>query len=88
MKNVTVSISDTAHLRARVWAAEHETSLSAVVAYLLQTLPKIRRANLQYPLPPPAIPASGAKVGWETVEPATNTESAAYGKNPASSQNL
>ena len=49
MKNITVSISDTAYLRARVWAAERETSISAVVAYLLETLPKITRANAHYP---------------------------------------
>ena len=49
MKNVTVAISDIAHLKARVWAAEHETSLSAVVAYLLETLPKNSRANAHYP---------------------------------------
>ncbi len=50
MKNITVSISDLAYLRARVWAAEHETSISAIVAYLLETLPQIKRANAHYPI--------------------------------------
>jgi len=50
MKNITVSISDTAYLRARVWTAEHGSSLSSVVAYLLETLPKIECAKNYYPL--------------------------------------
>jgi hypothetical protein len=58
MKNITVSISDTAYLRARVWAAERETSISAVVAYLLETLPQIKRANAHYPLRSETPPAS------------------------------
>jgi hypothetical protein len=44
MKNITVSIPENAYLRARVWSAEHECSLSCIVAYLLETLPRIRDA--------------------------------------------
>jgi hypothetical protein len=60
MKNITVSIPDTAYLRARVWSAEHECSLSCIVAYLLETLPQIRRANARYPLRSETPPASSS----------------------------
>jgi hypothetical protein len=49
MKNITVSISDVAYLKARVWTAEHGSSLSSVVAYLLETLEKIECAKNYYP---------------------------------------
>lgn len=48
MKNITVQVSESTYVRARVWAAEHQTSLSAVVAFLLQTLPETRRAAEQF----------------------------------------
>jgi hypothetical protein len=38
MRNITVTVSDETYLLARVWAAERDTSLSAVVQYLLQSL--------------------------------------------------
>jgi plasmid stability protein len=44
MKNITVRISDVQHRKARVWAAEHGTSLSAMVEHLLQNLPVVARA--------------------------------------------
>jgi hypothetical protein len=50
MKNIHVSISDLAYFRARVWAAERETSISPIVAYLLETLPQIKRANAHNPV--------------------------------------
>ena len=58
MKNITVSISDTAYLKARVWAAEHETSISAVVAYLLAILPTHKAAARQFSQPDPPQPAA------------------------------
>jgi hypothetical protein len=61
MKNITVSIPENAYLRARVWSAEHECSLSCIVAYLLETLPRIRRANAQYPLRAETPPAGSGK---------------------------
>ena len=96
MKNITVSISDTAYLKARVWAAEHETSLSAVVAYLLETLPKIKPANVHYPLRSETPPASSSppsplpprKARCETVELGTSKESAAYSQNRPAPQKL
>jgi hypothetical protein len=49
MKNITVAVPESTYIKARVWAAEHQTSVSAVVAYLLQTLPEARRAAVQFP---------------------------------------
>lgn len=51
MKNVTVAISDTAWHRGRVWAAERNTSLSAVVSYLLQYLTSNPEAGRQFGVP-------------------------------------
>ena len=44
MKNITVSVPDETYRSARVWAAHRDTSVSAVVQYLLETLPGIQRA--------------------------------------------
>jgi hypothetical protein len=49
MKNITVAVPESTYIRARVWAAEHQTSVSAVVAYLLHTLPETKRAAVQFP---------------------------------------
>ncbi len=49
MKNITVAVPESAYIKARVWAAEHQTSLSAVVAYLLRTLPETKRAADRFP---------------------------------------
>jgi hypothetical protein len=50
MRNITVTIPDDAYRRARVWAAQRDTSLSAVVKHLLETLPGISRAASAFPL--------------------------------------
>ncbi|MGD0348072.1 MAG: hypothetical protein ABSA85_15015 [Terracidiphilus sp.] len=49
MKNITVAVPESTYIRARVWAAEHQTSISAVVAFLLRTLPETKRAAAQFP---------------------------------------
>jgi predicted CopG family antitoxin len=49
MRNITVTIPDDVYRRARVWAAERDTSVSAVVKYLLETMPGIKRSNLSFP---------------------------------------
>jgi predicted CopG family antitoxin len=49
MRNITVSIPDDVYRRARVWATERDTSLSAVVKYLLETMPGIKRSDLAFP---------------------------------------
>jgi hypothetical protein len=43
MKKITVGVSDDAYKEARIWAAAHETSVSAIVQYCLQNL-----TNLSY----------------------------------------
>jgi hypothetical protein len=39
MKNITVSVDDETYRRARLWAAERDTSVSAIVKCILVTLP-------------------------------------------------
>lgn len=54
MKNITVTVADDIYRQARIWAAQRDTSLSAVVAYLLATLPgRKTRAEQRFPLPAP-----------------------------------
>ena len=53
MKNITVTVPETTYFKARVWAAEHETSISAVVAYLLAILPTHKAAARQFSQPDP-----------------------------------
>jgi hypothetical protein len=38
MRNITVTVSDRVYTHARTWAAQHDTSLSAVVQYMLSTI--------------------------------------------------
>lgn len=45
MRNITVAIDDEVYMRARVWCAEHDTSVSAIVQYMLSTLRTDWRAN-------------------------------------------
>jgi predicted CopG family antitoxin len=49
MRNITVTVPDDVYRRARIWAAERDTSLSAVVKYLLETMPGMKRSNLAFP---------------------------------------
>jgi predicted CopG family antitoxin len=49
MRNITVTIPDDVYTRARVWAAERDMSVSAVVKYLLETMPGIKRSNQAFP---------------------------------------
>ncbi len=44
-KNITVAVTPMTYTRARVWAAERNVSLSAVVAKFLDDLPKLRSAS-------------------------------------------
>jgi hypothetical protein len=55
MRNITVTVSDKAYREARVWAAERDSSLSRIVAYLIQTLPNIRRAVIAFPVAKTAV---------------------------------
>jgi hypothetical protein len=47
-KNVTIAIPITVHRKARVWAADHSTSLSAVVAHLLGNLYALVKVRQQH----------------------------------------
>jgi hypothetical protein len=53
MKNITVTVNDTAYRQARVWAASRDTSVSAVVTYLLENLPRLPVAKRAFPLDNP-----------------------------------
>jgi hypothetical protein len=54
MRNITVAISDTAYRQARVWAAQRDMSLSAVVQFLLEELPRTPASMLRgFPDPIP-----------------------------------
>ncbi len=51
MKNITVKVTDVAYLQARVWAAEHQTSVSAAVAWFLEDLPRHKGAARHFSQP-------------------------------------
>ena len=72
MKRITVAVHEKTYRQARVWADENDISLSALVAWLLETLiPRDARAF------PPARNAS-------TAEPASPSNQPAAGNPPAS----
>ncbi len=50
MRNITVSVSDETYIQARVWAAQRDTSVTAIVQYLLQTLPSVTKAARAFPV--------------------------------------
>jgi hypothetical protein len=41
MPNITVTVSEKAYRNARVWAAQNSTSISAVVQYCIERLPRL-----------------------------------------------
>jgi hypothetical protein len=57
-KNVTVAIPASAHRKARMWAASHNTSLSAIVTHLLGNLDALVKIRRQYDGDHPAQPES------------------------------
>jgi len=40
MRNITITVPDQAYRRARIWVAHRDISVSAVVAYLLDSMLK------------------------------------------------
>jgi len=42
MKNITVSVTDKAYKEARIWAAAHSTSISAIVQHCIENLPNLK----------------------------------------------
>ena len=71
MKNITVTIPDEAYRNARVWAAQRDTSISAVVQYLLITLPGIEHAARGFPV------AGSKSAHAKPVPPASQTSTSA-----------
>jgi hypothetical protein len=71
MKRITVAIHERTGRQARVWAAEHDASLSAVVAYLLETLPGVPRAARLPIRPKPVRPKSISpnSIGPNSISP-------------------
>jgi hypothetical protein len=67
MPNITVTVSEEAYRAARVWAAQNDTSISAVVQYCIQRLPRLpiaqsaaaatTRRPRETPLPPGQTPS-------------------------------
>jgi len=74
MKRITVAVHEKTYRQARVWAAENDISLSALVAWLLEMLPGIPRDARAFP------PARNAS----TAEPASPSNQPAAGNPPAS----
>jgi hypothetical protein len=56
MKNITVSVPNETYYGARVWAAEHKTSISRMVAKILRQMEEQPRVNRQPPPNPPPPP--------------------------------
>ncbi len=54
MKNITVSVPNEVYYGARVWAAEHKTSISRMVAKILREMAEQPRVNRQLPSVSPA----------------------------------
>jgi hypothetical protein len=50
-RNVTIVIDEDLYQRARVWAAQRNTTLSTVVRVLLETVHSMPRAAQRFPLP-------------------------------------
>jgi hypothetical protein len=58
-KHITVSVDETVYRQARMWAAERDSSISAVVQYLLERLPRLPVARgFHAPNPRSVMPAA------------------------------
>jgi hypothetical protein len=100
MPNITVTVSEEAYRNARVWAAQNDTSISAVVQYCIERLPGLpiaqsaaastRRPRETHPGTLPGAPPSPGmrKMGCEPVNPpATESNQALPVQNLTGSQN-
>lgn len=67
MRNITISIDDETYRRARLWAAERDTSVSAIVKCILTTLP----ARAQARKPPAPEQPNSSKSAPPTPHPAS-----------------
>jgi hypothetical protein len=81
MRNITVTIPDDSYTRARVWAANRNTSVSAVVRFLLETLPGINSVGKAFPVHNPNLintnPAPNPMP--ESIPPDSNNSLAVFG---------
>ncbi len=50
MPKVNIKVPDETFRRARIWAAQRDTSVSAIVKYLLETLPSFKSASRAFPV--------------------------------------
>jgi hypothetical protein len=70
-KHITVSVTEEQYHRTRLLAAEFDTTVTSLVAYLLERLPDaLRRAH--YPKSPAAnsdAPTENQKMRTQTVQP-------------------
>ncbi len=57
--NVTITVDAEAYRRARIWAAERETSVSAVVSFLIARLPGSPLGDYAAEIVPHRHPATG-----------------------------
>ena len=55
MKNITISVPNETYFAARVWAAEHKTSISRMVARILKQMSEQARTNPQSPTKPSGV---------------------------------
>lgn len=62
MPNVTITLTQEAYRNARVWAAQHDTTITAAVRIFLEKAPELSAAKLGIPRrghsPAPANPAA------------------------------
>jgi hypothetical protein len=76
MPNITVTVSESSYRDARVWAALHNTSVSAIVQYYIERLPNLR-ASVE------AAAATGRH--RKQQQPASSAPAAAPSAEPVSS---
>jgi hypothetical protein len=77
-RNLTLAISPEAHLKARLWAARYDVSLSAIVSTLLEGLPdnpkavraaERSRRGLQRPVSAATVDSTHAQPAHPTLPP-------------------
>jgi hypothetical protein len=70
MKNITISVDEETYRRARLWAADRGTSVSAVVKCILTTLParaytpSRNNSGVQPPVAPATMPEKNLIPSW------------------------
>jgi hypothetical protein len=76
-RNVTISLPEDTYRRARVWAAKRDTTVTAVVCYLVENLPGLPIAREGIPIPAKlARSTSVPRAQAASTVPATSSSSA------------